>query len=200
MATRALETFESFHRLVPSIVRRLNEDTGLALRAMANPILALEEMGLQLAPALRREVELRLRFGGDDRERLEELSERIREHTKEEFDPESDPDVEELLFRRLKLSRPEKLEGQLHRRPTGTPVSRRPDSTVESQDKLLEGLREDHPIVEPLLEYRRIAARRPGFASRERYDRLRTTDRPIPVSSIRIDIPEHEEHEEDDNA
>ena len=70
MRTRTLSSFEAFHRLVPSIVKRINEDTALAMRAMTNPILAMEELGIELEPALAREVERRLRFGEERGKKL----------------------------------------------------------------------------------------------------------------------------------
>lgn len=192
MAAKTLTSFNSFHRLVPSIVRRLNDDPALSARALANPILAIEELGIKLAPRLRLEVERRLRFGAEDGKRLEALAEEIREHAGVDIDPESGAAVEDVLFKRLKLKRPKGLSiPDLHRR--GLPRSRGPKQRDPEEKDPLDALGKAHSIVAPLMEYRRIARGRPGFADREAYERLKTTDRPLPISAIRIDVPSHEE-------
>jgi hypothetical protein len=106
MPVRSIATFEAFHRLVPSIVKRLSEDRDLAVRAMANPTLAIEELGFELAPEVAREVERRVRFSDDTRHRLAAIEAKLFEAAGERFDPESGEDLERVLFSRLKLPRP----------------------------------------------------------------------------------------------
>lgn len=192
MATKTLRSFSSFHRLVPSIIRRLNEDQGLAMRALANPILAIEELGITLAPSLQKEVERRLRFSEKDGKRLEALEAEIHKHAGTEFDPESGKAVEEVLFKRLKVKRPKDLEiGDVHGR--GLPRMKALKGPAKGEKDPLETLGKAHPILAPLMEYRRIAKGRPGFAGKEEYERLKTTKLPLSVSGIRIDVPSHEE-------
>jgi hypothetical protein len=47
---RELRSFEQLHRLVPALIGRLNKQPELAARAMANPLLALEELDIRLTP------------------------------------------------------------------------------------------------------------------------------------------------------
>jgi hypothetical protein len=58
---------------MPTIVEAVNADPGLALRASANPLLALEELGYTLSDSLREEAELRARFDLDDAATLTSL-------------------------------------------------------------------------------------------------------------------------------
>lgn len=60
-----------------SIVEAVNADPGLTLRASANPLLALEELGYKLSDGLREEAELRARFGLDDVATLTSLREEV---------------------------------------------------------------------------------------------------------------------------
>jgi len=60
-----------------AIVESVNADPALALRASANPILALEELGYSLTDAFRVEAGLRARFDEDDAKRMLDLRARV---------------------------------------------------------------------------------------------------------------------------
>jgi hypothetical protein len=58
-------------------------------------------------------------------------------------------------------------------------------------------MREDHPIMATLLEYRKLQVSRPGFAPRALYNKLKSGELRLPITKIRLDFPEHDEiHEE----
>jgi len=59
-----------------------------------------------------------------------------------------------------------------------------PPGTTREPDEL-EPLLGRHPIIEPLLEYRAIAARHAPFAPRELYERIRRGDVPGPTLKLR---------------
>jgi hypothetical protein len=218
MPTRILSDFEAFHRLVPALVERINAEPALGARAMANPLLALEELGVHLTPELEREVERRLRFSPAQRERLASLDSQLKDAAGERLDAESPQDLERVLFARLKLPRPEGLRALGLPEPTGTPDRLRgtrpvkkatqgkafsgPETgskvaspTVDQQDweDPLTSLRGQHPVVDLALEYRAICRGGPAFASRAAYTALKEKGATCGVLSMVVRLPEHEE-------
>jgi hypothetical protein len=99
-----LDSIDSLRRRVPTIVKRLNDDPALALRAAANPLLVLQEMGIALTERLAAEVELRLRFRPEQVERLQQLRAEIQKHAGEAFDLDDPAQVRRVLFDHLKPS------------------------------------------------------------------------------------------------
>lgn len=215
MPEHTIGTFKAFHRLVPSIVKRLSEDRDLAIRAMANPLLAIDELGLDLAPEVAREVERRARFSDETRNRLSAIETKLFEAAGERFNPESVQDIERILFSRLKLRRPAGL-GSLDVAPARgleTPrftvkrieagarkrgakaVRRFAIRRIEPPPRVdpLERLKGAHAVVNLLLQHRAITARVPKLASRAGYDALKANPRGVPVANIVVHLPEHVE-------
>jgi hypothetical protein len=104
---RELRSFEQLHRLVPALIGRLNKQPELAARAMANPLLALEELDIRLTPKVRKEAEYRIRFPESERAKADALDAEVARHAGRSVDAESSKDLENLLFRELRLERAE---------------------------------------------------------------------------------------------
>jgi hypothetical protein len=191
-----LDSIDGLRQRVPSIVKRLNDDPALALRAAANPLLVLQEMGIELTDRLAAEVELRLRFRPEQVERLQQLRAEIHKRAGEAFDVDDPAEVHRTLFDRLKLpplqpaAQPVVIaRSQIARahqsaprheldHPWAAPGSvRRPDP--------LERLRDAHPVLQPLLEYRALQASQPPLATRELVERLVSGDAALPKIRIR---------------
>lgn len=218
MPTRKLSTFEAFHRLVPSIAKRINEDPALAMRAMANPILAMEEIGVELEPDVAREVERKLRFNEEQRKKLGELEAELRKTAGPHFDPDSAHQIEKLLFTTLGLARPGDLPSlELPHVKAPRPVrlslrrgEKSPDkpkakarfglSIAERPADPLKRLEGAHPVVDLLLAYRAITGKKPKLASRHDYELLKAKPNAFPFSKITIRLPEHVGPTEDDHA
>ena len=181
-----LKTLAELQRRVPSIVKRINADPALALRAAANPLLALAELGYSLTPELEREVALRIRFNAKQIERLQELGTQIHKLSGTTFDIDAPDALSSVLFEKLKLP---PLPGRLQRvvvaqnavaprvepprvealHPLDPPY-RIPGGVA--QPDVLEPIKGAHPVIAPLIEYRAIQASVPPLASRELYDRI----------------------------
>jgi hypothetical protein len=187
---RKIRSFQELRRRVPEILQRVNADPALALRAAANPLLALEEMGYDLTREVRAQVERHVRFSRADRERLDALSREIARVSPEPFDPDEPEELERILFQRLKLPPlPQRVRipagpAKTTSRKAPTPVAARlhplappvvPPGAPKAADPL-EALRGAHAVVPPLLEYRRIQSSQPPLAPREVYERLRRHD------------------------
>ncbi len=199
-----LTTFAALQRRVPSIVKRVNADPALALRAAANPLLALAEMGYTMTPELEREVALRVRFGQPTIAKLNSLSARIQELAGKKFDVDSRTQLSSVLFEHLKLpplppraQRVVVAEGTLAAQSVSRPMESvlahpidipyRPVGGVAPPDAL-EVLKGKHAIIAPLLEYRAIQASVPPLAPRELYDRIARGDVKMPTFRLRAKL------------
>ena len=222
MAARRVTSFEAFYRLVPSIVKRLSEDRDFMVRAMANPVLAIAELGFELTPEVAREVERRARFSDAARTRLASIEGKLFEAAGERFDPESDEDLQRVLFVRLKLPRPSglvslapppvrPLDGPRIVVKENTPGGRKGGKTARrrfdarraesaSPTDPLEQLRGRHAVVDLLLQHRAISLRSPRLASRAGYDAVKANPRGVPVARVVVHLPDHTEHDDGRNA
>jgi hypothetical protein len=190
-ADKPIDSMETLRRRVPSIVKRLNEDPSLALRAAANPVLALSSMGYTLTDRLAREVELRVRFRPEDIERLEALRAEVQALAGESFDLDNPAQLHDLLFVRLALpplpppTQPIVIAAAAMARQvpaiTRHPLelSWTPPGGVRRPDPLAP-LAEAHPVMRPLLAYRALNASQPPLASREACERLARGDATLP--------------------
>jgi len=175
-----ITTMEDLQRLVPSIVKAVNADDALMRRALVNPLLVLEELGYQLADELRPQVERRVRFRVETAHRLDALASDVFKHAGERFDIDSPSALEHVLFEKLKLSRT-----LVTTVPRAAPApAKQPTPSVSKPVFVdpLERLRDKHPVMTPLLEYRRIDASEPRLAPRELYERVRSGDVKLPVT------------------
>jgi hypothetical protein len=198
-----IRSLDALRRRVPSIVQRINADPALALRAAANPLLALEELGYKLDDAVQREAALRIRFDQATIDKLHTLAALIHELAGETFDVDSPTQLRRVLFDKLKLpplppapQRVKAASGALSTRtveriaqvptdPISVPI--KPVGGVRPPDPL-EALRGTHPIIEPLLEYRAIQGSEPALASRELYDKIKRGDANAPNLRIRATL------------
>jgi hypothetical protein len=190
-APRRIESMQELTRLIPSMVKDINADPDLALRAAANPLLAAEELGYELEPSLRTVAERRIRFSEKTANQLTELADQIYSLAGEQFDIESDADVRRVLFETLKLTDPytgEPIKGSKQTRNKKRPTEQetRTERSVANLPitELLERLQGAHPIVEPLAKYREISASQPRLAPPELYERLRRGELQHPITRI----------------
>ncbi|HSB78410.1 MAG TPA: hypothetical protein VLM91_06465 [Candidatus Methylomirabilis sp.] len=222
MPARTVATFDALHRLVPSIVKRLSQDRDLAVRAMANPTLAIQELGFDLAPGVAREVERRVRFSEETRNRLAAIEAKLFEAAGERFNPESGEDIERVLFSRLKLPKPKGLTSldPPPARPLEGPrivvkqvetggrrggkkaqrrfVARRVEPVLPIDP--LKQLKGKHQVVDLLLQHRGITLRVPKLASRADYEALKANPRGVPIAKIVVHLPEHVEPDDGRNT
>ena len=187
---RVIDAMRDLERLVPAIVKEINADQELALRAAANPLLALEELGYALAPELRAEAERRVRFPQAALERLNGLVDQISRLAGERVDLGSPPELERILFEKLKLPRVDlsqapRYEPKGPAPPAAQAALRTPPRGAPAQADPLEGLHGAHEIIAPLLEYRRLDASRPRLASRALYEQIKRGAKSLPATQIR---------------
>lgn len=198
--TKNIHNFKEFHSLVPKIAKEINRDPQLAIRAMANPLLAIKEMGYKLPREVEVKIEKFIRFSPEERRKMKQLEQKSHKLAGKTFDLDSPQQIEAVLFRDLALEKPK-----------GMKTLRIPERVEEGAKQIykenvdwtdpLESLRDAHKIIAPLLEYRKLMFSKPGFASETLYHQLKSDERRLPISGIRIDFSERaQNHEEIEDA
>ncbi len=199
---KKIENFKDFHRLIPEFVKEINKNQQLAIRAAVNPLLAFEELGYDLPPEVQKKVGRFIRFRTKDRKRLTELEAEIYKTAGCTFDLDSPKEVETVLFETLKMRKPKGMEEMVTLNVIEkwmTIAKKKKKKKVEKGDPL-EGLKEKHAIIAPLLSYRKIQAGSSGFAPRSLYEELKAGKKKFPISKMRVRFPEQHKHEEVEDA
>ena len=184
-----IDSIEELQRVVPSVVKAVNAEQALARGALVNPLLALEELGYELSPALKPVTERRVRFSRDKATRIEALAGEVHKLAGRQFDIDAPHELMRVLFEELKLPRGGAKHARQERRAeaaAAVPLTR-PEPAVfgAALSDPLEHLRDAHPVMKPLLEYRRLEASEPRLASRELYERIRNGEVALPVTHVR---------------
>jgi hypothetical protein len=153
-----IESWSDLQAKAAQILDRLNADDRLALAAAANPLLALEQLGYVIAPEARTPIADRLRLGPDAAGTLTGLRAEMARLADRAVDPDDLEDLHRVLAELgIAGMEPNQLEAALDLSPPRwRPGGAGPDP--------LEHLRDRHPVMGPLLEYRRVAAQKPPFA------------------------------------
>lgn len=188
-----IDSLEKLERRVPSIVKAINADEKLGMRAAANPVLAMEELGYTLADEVRSSVERRIRFSVETFEQLETLAKQIHEIAGHRFSIDSPDELARVLFEELELPQPRQsiqepcksaqLPSTSYELPTA-PLPPQVGWGLKVEDPLGE-LRDAHPIMEPLLAYRKLEASKPRLAPPELYDRIKQGQVELPAIRLR---------------
>jgi hypothetical protein len=181
------------------VVGALLADEKLTMRAAVNPVFAMEELGYEFPDDLRASIERRARFRPGVYKRMETLVGDIRKIAKRKINPDSAADLERLLFEEYKLVRPrltlrEQLPSAHHSLiATNYGIEALPpqlDRSPAVKDPL-EELRDAHPIMPPLLEYRHLDASAPRCATREFYEQVRNGSVKLPITKLTVVIQPH---------
>jgi DNA polymerase I-like protein with 3'-5' exonuclease and polymerase domains len=197
MTTRKIDSLKQLHKFLSVIQEKINSDPQLALAAAANPIYALEEMGYQIDPQIRPELTDYVRFKPDTLHRLAELRKVIFQHAGRSFDLDSAAELHSALFEGARsvagkgsASHSEKQHSEKHLRSQLVEMTPLPPARGREPKPIdpLESLSGTHPVLDALLEYRRLEASVPRLASRELYQQLRKGQRSVKVSQVRVTL------------
>jgi len=200
---KTIDTVEQAERLAPALMRALQRDPLLAQRTLANPLLAVEELGYQFAPDVRAALARRLRFPPPILDELQRANDQIQLLAGHPFNVDSPTELDAVLFGELGLPRPSgAIDQQLQpeQLPPGTdfsqataPLPWQAPFTAKVTDPL-EVLRGQHPIMDPLLQYRALDASQPRLAPVEVYEKIRSGEVTLPIKAVRF------RHRGDDQA
>ena len=186
MSKKSFHSWDEIREQIPSLISKVNRDQSLALAASVNPLLALEELGYEIDAEARIDIEERLRFEQRTAVRLKQLRKSIFEHARHPFDINSPDELARVLYDELQLITPSRGKtrySQSSDRPSTKPLPRQKQGSEPAKDPL-EIFREAHPVVEPLLEYRKLEATRPRLAPRDAYEAIRKGERQLPLTEI----------------
>ena len=183
-SSTAVHSWEELQERIGSIVARLNDDLDLAVAAAASPFLALEELGYHVVPEARPGIEDRLRFPAKKSAMRKRLRKAIFEHAGRELDLQSAEALHQVLFVDLSITPYPDARGCIPEPPDTHPLPlARGREPAPDPLGVLEGR---HPIIEPLLEYRRLDASRPRFAPQSAYEAIRQGTRSHGIRNVRI--------------
>lgn len=159
---------------IDRLLERFNADQPLAMAAAVNPLLALEELGYRLAPAVQREIERRSRYTKRQLARLEtlraEFLQAVPDFPIEEFDVLSSAQVRRLLRETLQIPDdriPRDLD--MPPRPAPDPVA---------------SLADAHSAMPALLGLRDVERSALRFAPPELYREVRSGKLTFPVKAV----------------
>jgi hypothetical protein len=177
-AKKKLSSWESAQQRVGTILASLNKNSDLMLAAAANPLHALRELGYEIGEGVEQEFEDRIRFGPHNGPKIGALREEIFKSAGRRFDLDSPEALADALSSLIKTNKGASTFTHAEAAPVAfTPHPNRPAD-------LLEKLRNAHPIMKPLLEYRRMQASTPKFATKEFYDEIRQKKRALPITKL----------------
>jgi hypothetical protein len=197
--TRTIGSMEELFEVIPQVFETINADPALTMQFAANPLLLVEELGYELSDEMRHFAARRMRFSAETFERMVGLEAQIWEHAGERFDIDSEEALSTVLFDRLKLApakpkrvsrRSRKEQEQVEEESSTdeiTPAVRLAaplPARVIGHDPIedpLEYLRDEHPIMEPLLEYRQLEASSARLAPRAVYERIKKGEADVPM-------------------
>jgi hypothetical protein len=181
---KIIDSWEDLQQQIRSILEQINANSNLTLAAAANPLYALEEIGYKINPTARPEIETRLRFDPRTAVQLRQLQTAIFEQVGHPFDLNVPAQLQRVLFDELKISVPGhnsyKNDSKLDTSPLVPQLS-----WIPKVEDPLEVLRGAHPVIEPLLEYRRLESSVPRLAPLSLYQEVRQGKRRLFLESIR---------------
>jgi hypothetical protein len=171
-----LRTVEEVRALVPVAVRELEQRPDIARAAAVDPVRAFELLGYRVDPALVPTLQRLVRFSRDAAARLETLGAEVQEAAGRPVDVDDAEDLERLLFDELTLPRPHEdgEDGNQHadRGPGGGRVTDPlPVAWGTDAPDRLQPLYDAHPVMPPLLAYRRLEASRPRLGDEQDFRR-----------------------------
>ena len=196
--SKKISSMTEMETRLAEVVGALLADEKLTMRAAVNPVFAMEELGYEFPDDLRASIERRalpsrrVQADGDARRRHPQNSWR-------KINPDSAADLERLLFEEYKLVQPRlTLREQLppaHHSLIATNYATEAlppqlDRSPAVKDPL-EELRDAHPIMPPLLEYRHLDASAPRCATREFYEQVRNGSVRLPITKLTVVIQPH---------
>lgn len=134
---KTIASHEAFRKLFPKLLAMQEEHPKLAVAALANPILALEELGYSFSPEIRAHMERLARFGEEKTTEIEEIEGRLTKSFGKTVSIEDGPALATSLVAKL----PQKLldETAEEPEPAAAPklstkrVAREADSAIAAQ-------------------------------------------------------------------
>lgn len=178
-AATEVNSWDDVQREEKAILTRLHANPALMLAFAANPLLALQELGYEIHADHKQEFEDRLRFGSHF-EQVGSLRKKIFSLAGKPFELHSAAALHAALSTLL-----EKEVARTLTSMETAPLYFFRAAGTEITDPL-ERIRDAHHIMKPLLQYRRIEAGAPPFATPEVYHDIRHGKRVRPFTNMTV--------------
>lgn len=157
---------------IGQIAKRLNSNPEVSLLVLVNPVLALKELNIQLSGRMAKHVKNQLQYGSTILAQKKSIEEEINRLAGKKINPHSAKQLSGTLFGDLGLS----TEGVLETR-----------YGYSTTDSVLSQLSGSHPIVDKILELRRIRKGGVRFSGASRFEKFKSGESVVPwVTSIRF--------------
>lgn len=183
-----ISSLKELQQQMPRLLEKYGNDQSLTLLALTNPLLALEKIGYSFTAAAKEEITSHIRFGKEGIAALDKLKSDIFAITGKSFNLDDSTSVREQLA--TILSKDEvtpKGKSKAAIKPSDAildavtkPVKVK-DNKVEDP---LEVYRSEHPVIAPLLEYRRMQVLVPQLASSDVADKIVRQKDQLPLKRL----------------
>lgn len=200
---KKIETLNELQKLVPRLIEEHGKNKQLMKAALSNPILALEEIGYILSPKVKQEVEERARFNSEQQKKRIEITEKVNKIVGKKIDLSSKTSVTNAL----KYAFPKKTISVGKKTIETNAIIKAATTTRElqifqslwqaSQNKVkkdpLSEFKATHELVPLLLEYRKIEALSPQFATKKTFTSVlkdKDAKKGVSISNVRFRLQE----------
>lgn len=199
-----INSLRDLQLLMPRLLKETAGNDPLLLAALANPILALAELGYDVSPKAAREIEVRARFGAEEGAAYEQLEADLFAAAGAEFDPAEPEAVTAVLEKLLPVEKSKTAQAQktaLSRtqRKQMLEAARQlppgPAGYTPQRDPLA-NFAEAHPIVPLLVRWRQLERRAPRFAPPETFQRVLTGELRLPITHVELNMQERSRRKE----
>ncbi len=201
-------------KLMPRLLEEHKDNTALLRAAMANPILALDHIGIALTPSLKTEVERRVRFDTKTRKKIAAIEKDVEKNVGKQLPLSDIQQIETFLKNELsktKTKPTKKVTDELLRALNQSPTSQdaikeafgnsKTYSYLQSKDRKrtkdpLTEYKKVHQIIPILLKYRALEAQFPRLASKEAFDNIlkeKSPERGVRFSKVRFRLQDREQ-------
>jgi hypothetical protein len=178
MNTALIQSLKDLQLRMPAIINEYGSNNYFTQLALANPLIALERAGFQFTPGAKDEIEHYVRFGRSGLDRLHFLKEAIYKQTGEAFDLDNTEQLTGILLRIADTGKAQPSNSrQKLTYSSSTPFTRDKLADILMQPPLqhdnewqdgLQVYAGIHPVMPLLMEYRKMQAEHPRFASPEK--------------------------------
>lgn len=196
-----ISSLRELQRLMPRLLKETAGNDRLLLAAAANPILALAQLGYEVAPEAAREIELRARFGEEEGAAYDALEKEIRALAGDAFKPDDRRAAQQVLERLLPRQETTKAKGKKQQAATmnggrrkqileaAKPLAARRVGETAVKDPLTP-FAESHPVIPLLLRWREMERRAPRFAPADLFQRILDEEVDLPITDIEFKLQE----------
>jgi hypothetical protein len=193
-----IKSTKELREVAPSLVEKVNADPKLAMLAAANPILLLEELGYTFTDESRAHLEHIFRFSKEKAKEIESLESDVYKIAGKRFNIRSEQELDRVLFKELKIQKIKQFSQESAKKAeqqSNTPqlltaplkIQLKPKKKIEDP---LENLKEAHPIMKPLLAYRKLESSTFRLATPEAYRKIKQGEYKLPISKITFHLPD----------